>query len=297
MEVTHILITGSDGQIGQALQHCWQKNKQVKLLALNHQNLDICDEVAIRQWLHDFRPKIIINAAAYTAVETAEHCPQQAFAVNADGIGLLAKVAEEIQATLIHFSSDYVFDGKKNTPYTEQDNTHALNVYGASKLAGELAAIAACSRSIVLRTSWVFSEYGHNFVKTILRLAQTQDTLHVVADQMGCPTSASGIAQTVAAIVEKILNQQTVQYGVYHYAGLPSVSWFEFAQYILQQAKQQGILVNLPQLYPVEGTYFSNTPRPAYSCLDCHKIQTIFHVSADDWRKKLDNLTPYLPKG
>ncbi|MDO4434289.1 MAG: dTDP-4-dehydrorhamnose reductase [Alysiella sp.] len=286
-------ITGANGQVGSQLVA--QLQGKAEILATTSQTLDITNEHAVWQTVRDFRPNIIINAAAYTAVDKAESESDLAFAVNELGAKHLAQAANEIGATILHISTDYVFDGKGETPYRETDPVAPQNVYGKSKLAGEIAVQAACPRHIILRTAWVFNEHGNNFVKTMLRLGASRDSLGVVADQFGAPTYAGDIAAALIQIAEKIVSGQSHQFGVYHFSGSPYVSWHDFASEIFAQAHAQNVLAQIPVLNAITtADYPTPASRPANSRLDCGKIQANFGIVPSDWRKALLNLKDYV---
>lgn len=288
-----VLVTGSNGQVGYCLvQQLRQQNAD--FLALDRDQLDITQRQAVWQTVSDYRPDVIINAAAHTAVDKAESEAEQAFAINRDGAAYLAEAAQQIGAAMLHISTDYVFDGQATQPYTETDATAPQGVYGQSKLAGEQAVLAACSRSIILRTAWVFGEHGHNFVKTMLRLGRERDSLGIVSDQHGAPTYAGDIAAALLHIAHHITQGKPTEYGIYHFSGKPYVSWYQFAEAIFQQAQQQGILANTPQLLAIATPdYPTPAKRPANSCLQLDKIQQAFGISPSDWQQALTPLAPY----
>ncbi len=286
------LITGANGQVGSQLVA--QLNGKAEVFAADRNELDITDRERVLQIVRQFRPDFIINAAAHTAVDKAESEPELAHAINATGAENLALAAQEVGATILHISTDYVFDGKGETPYRETDPVAPQSVYGNSKLAGEQAVQAACKRHIILRTAWVFNEQGGNFVKTMLRLGASRDTLGVVADQFGSPTYAGDIAAALITICEKINNQSNA-YGVYHFSGSPYVSWHGFAAEIFAQAVAQGVLLKAPTLNAITtADYPTPAVRPANSRLDCSKIHATFGIEPSDWRKALLNLQAYI---
>lgn len=287
------LITGANGQVGSQLVA--QLQSKAEILAADRDTLDITDKQAVLQAAQTFRPHFIINAAAHTAVDKAESERDLAHAINCTGAENLALAAQNVGATILHISTDYVFDGKGETPYRETDPVAPQSVYGETKLAGEIAVQAACERHIILRTAWVFNEQGGNFVKTMLRLGASRDSLGVVADQFGSPTYAGDIAAALIAICEQIHAGKTNAYGVYHFSGSPYVSWHGFAAEIFAQAVAQGVLPKAPVLNAI-GTADYPTPasRPANSRLDCGKIQAAFGIEASDWRKALLNLKDYV---
>ena len=291
-----LLVVGADGQIGTCL--CEQaKLIGVSFIAMSHEQLDICDEAKLSAKISEYKPRCIINAAAYTEVDRAESNEATAYAANVQGVIHLAKSANTVGAILIHLSTDYVFDGLKKGAYLESDQTNPLSVYGSSKQAGELVIEEYCPRHLIVRTGWVFGEHGNNFVKTMLKLASKRTTLNVVTDQVGGPTYAGDIASTLLSMMQQALNPQFSNWGIYHYAGIPYISWFEFALVILSRAMQQGLLTQMSELKPiVSAEYASVAKRPANSRLDCTKIKTVFTIPPCDWKAALADLSPYMPK-
>jgi len=289
-----LLITGANGQLGRCLQDVLADTEH-EVIALDRSSLDIGDAEAVSQIIDQHQPQAIINTAAYTAVDKAESEPELAARINTTGPENLAKAAERHSALLIHISTDYVFDGSKTTPYTEEDVTNPQGVYGQTKLDGEKAVQQHCSRHVILRTAWVFSEYGNNFVKTMLRLGKERDELGVVADQVGCPTYAGAIAGALASVL-RVFSENRALYGVYHYSGDNAVSWYEFARCIFEAAKSRGELVKPPQVNRITTKdYPTPATRPAYSVLSSDKLNTNFGVRADDWRISLEAVLSRLP--
>lgn len=291
-----LLLVGAGGQIGTCL--CEQaKLLGLSFIAMSHEQLDICNEAKLSAHISANNPKCIINAAAYTQVDRAESDKAAVYAVNVQGVINLAKSANAVGAILIHLSTDYVFDGLKDSAYLETDQANPLSVYGSSKLAAELAIAQYCSRYLVLRTSWGFGEYGDNFVKTILRLAPQKTTLSVVVDQIGGPTYVGDITAALLNMMQQALAPNFSDWGIYHYAGKPFISWYEFATEILVLAVQQGILPNMPELKPTTSAeYASVAKRPANSRLDCAKIQSVFGISPSDWKAAIYDLSAYVPQ-
>lgn len=289
-----ILITGGSGQVG----HCLKAQLEgcAELSVPDSSALNIADRHSVRQAVETFRPDYIINAAAYTAVDKAEGDTGRAFAVNRDGARHLAEAAEAAGAAMLHISTDYVFDGAGGAPYDEAAPTAPQNIYGASKLAGEQAVLAACRRAVVMRTSWVFGAHGQNFVKTMLRLGRERDSLGIVADQYGAPTAAADIAAALITIVRRHTPEQLAERaGIYHYCGSPYASWFEFAETIFAEAAAQGVLAKIPTVKPIAtADYPTPAKRPADSRLDCGKIRTVFGIGPCDWHFALSDLRPYL---
>ena len=289
-----ILITGGSGQVG----HCLKAQLEgcAELSVPDSSALNIADRRSVRQAVETFRPDYIINAAAYTAVDKAENDAERAFAVNRDGARHLAEAAEAAGAAMLHISTDYVFDGAGGAPYDEAAQTAPQNIYGASKLAGEQAVLAACCRAVVMRTSWVFGAHGQNFVKTMLRLGRERDSLGIVADQYGAPTAAADIAAALITIVRRHTPEQLAERaGIYHYCGSPYASWFEFAETIFAEAAAQGVLAKIPAVKPIAtADYPTPAKRPADSRLDCGKIRAVFGIRPCDWHSALSDLRPYL---
>jgi dTDP-4-dehydrorhamnose reductase len=289
-----ILITGCYGQVGSCLVQQLSELNEVEFLAVDRDQLDITDVAAVHQLVSAFHPDVIINAAAHTAVDKAEQEVELSYAINRDGPSFLAQAANAVGAAMLHISTDYVFAGDKEGAYTEADATEPQGVYGMSKLAGELAVAAACPRHIILRTAWVFCETGNNFVKTMLRLSQTRDELGVVADQFGGPTYAGDIASALIKIAKALYNGDQ-HYGIYHFAGLPHVNWYQFACEIFHQAKEQGIIDKTVRVNAITSDqYPTPAKRPANSKLDCQKIEQTFGIQPSDWQGTLNNLKYYL---
>ncbi|MCO6552821.1 MAG: dTDP-4-dehydrorhamnose reductase [Gilliamella sp.] len=275
-----VLLTGANGQLG----HCFQDicPKSWTLLVTNSQNLDITDSLAVDNYVSMHRPDVIVNAAAFTAVDKAEDEYELAYQINAIGPKNLAIAAKKYNAKLVHVSTDYVFDGTKNQPYEEDDNTNPINVYGETKLKGELAVLDNAPLAIIIRTSWVFSEYGNNFVKTMLKLAREKSELSVIDDQIGNPTYAGDIAKVIIQLIEK-----NADGGIYHYCGDESTSWFLFAKKIFDIALDQNLLFQVPVISPINFQSFtSKAKRPLYSVMSMHKIKK-YNLSGSNWEEQL----------
>jgi dTDP-4-dehydrorhamnose reductase len=288
-----ILVTGCNGQVGFLLKK--MLINKCELLALTRQELDITNETLVNETINDFKPNVVINAAAYTAVDKAESEEELAFAINSDGPKYLAKSANRVNASLIHISTDYVFEGNKLGQYLETDKVNPQGVYGKSKLAGEVSVSKYCSKHIILRTAWVFGEHGNNFIKTMLRLGKERNALSIVNDQFGAPTYAGDIAKAIIEIVNKIESCEPVKWGVYHYSGTPHVSWYEFAENIFAKAEQKKILENIPKLSAITTREFpTQANRPENSKLNCSAIESEFVVVPSDWKAELDNIINYL---
>lgn len=286
------LITGANGQVGYCLTQ--QLQGEHEILAVGRNELDITDQSAVKKAIENFCPNVIINAAAHTAVDRAETEIELSKAINVKGPQYLAEAAKSVGAAILHISTDYVFDGQRAGKYKESDATDPQGVYGRTKLEGEQAVAAANDKFIVLRTAWVFGEHGNNFVKTMLRLAKTRDTLGVVADQVGGPTYAGDIAKALIQIAEKIIAGENVEYGVYHFTGEPYVSWCDFAKAIFAEAVLQNVLEKAPLVNAITtADYPTPAKRPANSCLDLTKIQQVFGIQPSDWQKALKNIKAY----
>jgi len=279
-----ILITGSTGQLSQELQRALAGDG--KVLALGHHSLDLAQPGQIRQQVRLLRPDLIINAAAYTAVDAAQSKREQAYAVNAIGPGVLAEEAARLGIPLVHYSTDYVFSGVKPTPYLEEDRPAPLSVYGASKLAGEEAIQAVGGQRLILRTSWVYSKHGRNFLLTMQRLLQERDTLSVVDDEIGSPTWAGTIASVTAELVRKWRNGEGSASGLYHLTASGETSWYGFACSIAEDLRQQGRL--RARLTPIHSKdYPTAAQRPLNSRLDCTRLQRDWGVGLPDWQTAL----------
>lgn len=293
--MTKFLVTGANGQVGHCLVQ--QLASKVDLLALTKHDLDITDKQKVFSVVQQFKPDVIINAAAYTAVDKAETEIALAKAINIDGARNLAEAAQKVNAIIFHISTDYVFDGMLNRPYMESDAVNPQGVYGETKLLGEQEVLFANPRSIILRTAWVFAEHGHNFVKTMLRLGGERESLSIVNDQFGAPTYAGDIAHTLIKIAYRTLNDNKA-FGTYHYTGFPYISWYDFAEEIFRQAKLQNVLHHIPILKAIPSSeYPTPAQRPMNSCLNLNKIQEVFNIQPSNWHQKLDKLNDYCAYG
>jgi dTDP-4-dehydrorhamnose reductase len=284
-----LLITGSNGQLGLALQHRLRANHEI--VALDRASLDIADRNACTSAIAAVRPDVVLNCAAYTAVDRAESERELAFAINANGPRFLARAARDANAFLIHFSTDYVFDGVANLangvprPYLEGDATAPLGVYGESKLEGECAVVEETDRYAIFRLSWVYSNDGANFYKTMLRLANERDHLRVVADQIGIPNFTGDIADAIAHVLAREREVLDRESGVYHLSarGKP-ISWHHFASEIFANAQ----LAKRPTVDPIATSgYPTPAKRPAYSALDSSRFAATFQWDLPDWRAGL----------
>ena len=275
-----ILVLGCKGQLGRCL------NDQListyhEVIYTSREQIDIADFEVTKNKILKTSPDLIINATAYTAVDKAEEDHETADLINHLAVKNIADICNQLKCWLIHVSTDYVFDGNSNVPYKEEDETNPQSTYGETKLKGELAIQASGCKHIILRTAWVFSEYGNNFLKTMLRLGADRDELSIVGDQVGCPTYAQDIARSIVAIVPK-LNSQKVD-SIYHYCGDKPCSWYDFANEIFEQAMTDNS--KIPSIVNSIETSAYPTPakRPAFSVLDCSKIENDFVVHASNW--------------
>ncbi|UZE95140.1 dTDP-4-dehydrorhamnose reductase [Alkalimarinus alittae] len=286
-----VLITGAKGQVGVELM-LEAAARGYDAVGYDSSDLDITDAKQVFKALETLQPQVVINAAAYTAVDKAEQERDIAFAVNADGVSYLADACKRFDVPLLHISTDYVFDGKKSTPYLESDEPNAIGVYGASKLAGEQVLKNKWHKHIILRVSWVFGAHGHNFVKTMLRLAESRDALSVVNDQYGAPTAAKSIASCLLSLVEcEGFGEADYPWGLYHYQSEPGVTWYDFANEIFLQANALGKLSKQMSVAPITSEQFP-TPvaRPENSKLDGEQLKQVFGIQAGDWKRQLSEM-------
>ena len=277
-----ILITGVNGQVGHALIH---ELTEHELIGLTRQDCDLTNQDQIRQVIDKHQPDMIINPAAYTKVDQAEDEPELAFKINRDAPKVMAEKAREYNIPLIHFSTDYVFDGEKKEAYVEEDPSHPLGVYGQSKCAGEEAIQEVGGLIYIFRTSWVYSNIGHNFFLTMKKLSQERDELKVVANQVGVPTSNQFIAEQMKFIIPQLHYNNT---GVYHLVPDGSCSWHEFAKVIIGQTNPQFDLDNLHAI-PTH-KFPTKTKRPSNSLLANVKIKQTFHLNLSDWSQELNKI-------
>ena len=280
-----ILVTGANGQLGQCLQKISSQFEEFEFIFTDSETLDITNKEEVNDFFWQNAPDFCINAAAYTAVDLAETDIEKAFLVNADGTENLAEACAENNAQFIHVSTDYVFDGENNLAYTEEDFTNPLGVYGASKLAGDELALEVNPCSVILRTSWVYSEFGKNFVKTMLSLFATKDELNIVADQFGQPTNANDLAEAIM----KIIKSEKITPGIFNFSNLGRISWFDFAEKIaeLSEAKIKLNAIETSQ-YPTPAT------RPKNSVLDLDKIYKTYAVPLKPWEESLEGCVQIL---
>ena len=280
-----ILVTGANGQLGQCLQKISSQFEEFEFIFTDSETLDITNKEEVNDFFWQNAPDFCINAAAYTAVDLAETEVEKAFLVNADGTENLAEACAENNAQFIHVSTDYVFDGENNLAYTEEDFTNPLGVYGASKLAGDELALEVNPCSVILRTSWVYSEFGKNFVKTMLSLFATKEELSIVADQFGQPTNANDLAEAIM----KIIKSEKITPGIFNFSNLGRISWFDFAEKIaeLSEAKIKLNAIETSQ-YPTPAK------RPKNSVLDLDKISKTYAIQLKPWEESLEDCVQIL---
>ena len=286
-----ILLLGAGGQVGREVADRLAPGDK----ALTRSALDITQAAELAAMLDAQRPRVVINAAAYTAVDRAETEVAAAFAVNADGPGHLAAACAQRGIALLHLSTDYVFDGRATAPYRRADAVNPVSVYGRSKAEGERRIREVLPEHLILRVSWVFGLHGGNFVKTMLRLAETRDELRVVDDQFGGPTPAAAIAEALVALARRVIAGQSLPWGCFHYQGTPTVSWHAFAKTVFAEALRMGVLKRAPRLIPIRTTeYPTPAARPLSSRFDLSDTTAELGLQAPDWRTALHGLLPAL---
>ena len=276
-----ILVIGGNGQLG----NCFKKlssdfDSNFEFNFASFEDLDITDRNAIDDFFDDFKPDFCINAAAYTAVDLAEKEAEKAYAVNAEAVGNIAEACKNTKATLIHISTDYVFDGESNISYSEDNFTNPQGVYGASKLKGEELALENNPKSIVIRTSWLYSEFNKNFVKTMLNLFTVKDELGIVSDQFGQPTNANDLAEAVMKIIES----DPKTFGVFHFSNYPETNWFEFASKIAEFSDSK---IKLKAITTEE--FPTPAKRPKRSTMALDKIEEVYNVEPIHWEHSLQD--------
>jgi dTDP-4-dehydrorhamnose reductase len=286
-----ILITGPEGQVGWELMRAISRDHEI--LPASRERMDLAAVESIRTAVRELRPHLIVSAAAYTAVDQAEDEPEIARAVNATAVHVLAEEAGRIGAAVLHYSTDYVFDGRKTSPYKPDDPPNPLNVYGRTKLEGEQALLGSGVPAIILRTSWVYGLRRKNFLLTILQQSRTKPELRIVNDQIGCPTWCRFIAKSTAAIIDRVARCEDGQWGfsgkegVYHLAAAGATTWFEFARRALELAAVEPT----PKLVPVTSAEFAaRAVRPAYSVLDCTQTADTFDLPIAPWEEMLEEV-------
>lgn len=281
-----VLVTGSRGQLGDAIRRRMDRFPAYTFTLTDIDELDLCDKKAVDDFVRRGRYAYIINCAAYTAVDRAESDAERCMRINRDAVGHLATAAREVSARLIHISTDYVFDGRATRPYREDDPTAPTSVYGRTKLAGEHVLLETLpTDAVILRTAWLYSEVGNNFVKTMLRLGAERPEIRVVNDQLGSPTYAGDLAEAVL----RVLTAPTFHPGIYHYTDDGVCSWYDFARHILRVAHPTCIVRPIPT-----ADYPTPAARPAYSVLDKTRIRQAYGVSIPRWQDSLDRCLQHL---
>jgi dTDP-4-dehydrorhamnose reductase len=284
-----VYVFGSEGQIARSLRDAAARHSDIKIGYSAHRDVSILHPDLVEKALNDFSPDIVVNPAAYTSVDKAEVEPEMAFAVNRDGARIVAAAARRLRLPVIHLSTDYVFDGKKNGSYVESDPVDPQSVYGLSKLEGEYAVAAANERHIILRTSWVYASFGANFVRTIVRISSSGQPLRIVDDQIGCPTYASDVADAVLAIARRIeiAGWRARFAGITHLAGPDALTWYSFARMIVGIARNYG--GDDPTVEPITTADFPTTAkRPQNSRLCCDRLAELFDVRLPPLEHSLD---------
>jgi dTDP-4-dehydrorhamnose reductase len=277
--MTKVLVTGGNGQLGQSLQKAVKPQKLLDFDFQDLQNLDLTNRQNLEAYFSKNPIEYCINCAAYTAVDLAEEQEDVAYAVNADGVRNLTEVCKKHQVTLLHISTDFVFDGKQTTPYTEHDAPNPLGIYGASKWQGECEIQDNMDQFFIIRTSWLYSEFGHNFVKTMLQLSHSKKQIRVVSDQIGSPTYAGDLAE----VLVKIILSSSTDYGVYHFSNSGAVSWHDFAVEIFKQFDKK------VEVTPIKTSeYYTAAKRPKYSVMSTKKIERTFSHAIKDWKESLN---------
>ncbi|MDR9458083.1 MAG: dTDP-4-dehydrorhamnose reductase [Salegentibacter sp.] len=276
-----VLVTGASGQLGRCFQKITSEYPELKFKSLDSSELDITDENLLQQIFSAEKPDYCINCAAYTNVEKAEDDKETAFKINAEGVKKLAEVCKTAGTVLIHFSTDYVFDGKASEPYQETDKVNPINVYGASKLKGEEYIRQILDKYFIFRTSWLYSEFGHNFFNTILKKAEEGASLNITTNQIGTPTNANDLANFVL----QLINEENTHFGLYHYSNTGEATWFDFAKAILDLAgKSKEVDINK------SGYYKTRAKRPVFSVLNKNKLQQNLRKPVLNWRDSLEDL-------
>ncbi len=278
-----ILVTGANGQLGKEIRSLSSSFPEFEFVFLSRSDLPIHHFPLVRNFFESIKPAYCINCAAYTAVDRAEEEKELAFQINGESVGVLAAVCKEHNTRFIHISTDYVFDGNGSRPYLETDETNPVNVYGASKLEGEKQALQLNPGTIIIRTSWVYSEFGKNFVKTILKLLSVRNEISVVNDQVGSPTYAADLAEIIIKIIKSDIEKPNPDTGgIYHFSNEGVISWFDFALAI-KELSGSTCKVN-----PIDSSFFPTVAkRPQYSVFDKSKIQQTLGIELKDWKLSL----------
>ena len=277
-----VLVTGANGQLGQSIQFIANKYPTIQFVYTDFQEMDITNLESCQTAFLKYKPQFCINTAAYTAVDKAEGEPEKAHLINAKGAENLAKVCKENDTILLHISTDFIFDGTATVPYEEASKPNPKSVYGQTKLDGELAIEKNWEKHFIVRTSWVYSQFGNNFMKTMLRLASERDSLSVVADQIGTPTNAVDLAEVLLKIIQSPITHHPSSFGIYNFSNEGQCSWYDFAKEIFHQ---KGIKIDLKPI--PTSAYPTPAKRPAYSVLDKTKIKSTFDIEINEWQTSL----------
>jgi len=285
--MTNLLITGSHGQLGNEMQQVAARYPAFNYIYTDIDELDICDKMALETFVKAHTVDIIVNCAAYTAVDKAEDDVELCYKINRDAVKNIAEVAAANKLKVVHVSTDYVYDGTNHVPYTEDQPVCPSSVYGKSKLAGEEALLEICRQAVIIRTSWLYSSFGNNFVKTMLKRGAEYDSLNVIFDQVGTPTYAADLAEAIM----KLLSHETFVPGIYHFSDEGVCSWYDFTKSIHRIA---GIVCNVK---PIETKdYPTRTPRPHYSVLNKAKIKATYEITIPHWEESLEKCIALLQK-
>ena len=280
-----ILVTGANGQLGNEMQVIASAYPQYEFLFVSREQLPIDNETAVRDYFADHSIGFCVNCAAYTAVDKAETEADKAMLINATAVGNLAAICKQYQATFIHISTDYIFDGTATLPYVESFDTNPVNTYGATKLKGEELAIQNNPGSIIIRTSWVYASFGNNFVKTMMRLMKERESINVVADQKGCPTYAADLAGAIMHVIVQ-LDENNVQLKsgntIFNYSNQGVITWYDFALAIKEISGSACVVNPIPT-----SAYPTPAKRPAYSVMDTSKIRQTFNIEIPEWKSSL----------
>lgn len=276
-----VLVTGAEGQLGQCLQKHAKSISEIQFLFENRSTLNISSPIELKTFFNTHQPDFCVNCAAYTNVEQAETEAKTAFEINAEAVKNLAEICKTYHTKLIHISTDYVFNGALNRPYTEDDSTQPINVYGASKLQGETHIQQTLAQHFILRTSWLYSEFGHNFFNTISKKAKSGETLNITTEQTGTPTNANDLAVFILTIIQN----RSETFGLYHFSNLGEGTWYDFARLILEENQlADKTILNATFAYPTKAK------RPKFSVLDKSKLHQHFEYKIPHWRETLVEL-------
>lgn len=278
-----VLVTGGQGQLGQAIQSIASNYINIQFVFCDSKELDITSIESVKNSFAKHKPEFCINTAAYTAVDLAETEVEKAFEINEKAVKNLALACAKHKTVLLHVSTDFVFDGNHNTPYFENHPTNPINVYGASKLAGEKVIPTVLDQFYIIRTSWVFSAFGKNFLNTMLRLSEQKSEINVVNDQFGCPTHALDLAKALMTIIEKTANKDVQnQFGIYHFSNKTATNWFEFAKKIMEVYHKSCVVHPIPTT-----SYPTPAKRPKYSVMNTSKFENTFQFNIQSWEEAL----------